>query len=182
MVSCVDSLPVCRHETSYQKNPHRLFMIPARTSLRSHAPAFMSPTCGISHSWSMLRMCQRTPRTSLRSHSPCHSHVFFFFLCFFFLFVCLKDIGKHFSRDRVITLLVILPLRGFSPPVPGSIFAVFFRVLLRVDFSSLFDLSTTFIVIYIIINTSLTSSYHQNLLSTHHEIVKTRQHAKNGQK
>jgi hypothetical protein len=50
MVSCVDSLPVCRHETSYQKNPHRLFMIPARTSLRSHAPAFMSPTCGISHS------------------------------------------------------------------------------------------------------------------------------------
>jgi hypothetical protein len=108
---------------------------------------------------------------------PC----FLFFLCFFF-FVCLKDIGKHFSRDRVITLLVILPLRGFSPPVPGSIFAVFFRVLLRVDFSSLFDLSTTFIVIYIIINTSLTSSYHQNLLSTHHEIVKTRQHAKNGQK
>jgi hypothetical protein len=41
---------------------------------------------------------------------------------------------------------------------------------------------TTFFAIDIIINTSLTSSHHQNLLSARHEIVKTRQYTKNGQK
>jgi hypothetical protein len=35
-----------------------------------------------------------------------------------------KDIASPPSRDRVITLLVTLPLRGFSPPVPGSILVV----------------------------------------------------------
>jgi hypothetical protein len=52
----------------------------------------------------------------------------------------------------------------------------------RVDFSSFLAPHTTFFVIDIIINTSLKSSHHQNLLSARHEIVKTRQHTKNGQK
>jgi hypothetical protein len=79
--------------------------------------------------------------------------------------------------------------RSLCPSAPrvlaaraGLQFLVFFKCLVEVNFSSFFDLSNNFFVINIIINTSLASSHHQNLLSTRHEIVKTRQHTKNGQK
>jgi hypothetical protein len=85
------------------------------------------------------------------------------------------------SRDRVINAPCAIPLRGFSPPVPGSIFGKFLGSCWRSIFRH-FCPSYNFFVIDIIINTSLTSSHHENLLSTHHEIVKTRQHTKNGQK
>jgi hypothetical protein len=60
-------------------------------------------------------------------------------------------------------------------------FVVFTGSFLRSLFGHFFALEQ-FFVIYGIINTSLTSSHHQNLLSTRHETVKTRQHTKNGQK
>jgi hypothetical protein len=148
-------------------------MIPARTSLRSHAPAFMSPTCGISHSVSMLRMCRRTPRTSLRSHSTCIPRSLRFFL---------EGHRRPSSRDRVINAPCVSSAPRFLAARAGLHFVRFYWVLLRVVFSSFFDLLNNFFVIYIITNTSLTPSHHQNFLSTRHEIVKTRQYTKNGQK
>jgi hypothetical protein len=57
------------------KKSSRTFVIPAHTSLRSHVPAFMSPTRGISQSCEYAAHDgRRTSRTSLRSHSTCHSH------------------------------------------------------------------------------------------------------------
>jgi hypothetical protein len=114
----------------------------------------------------------RNASHSLRSHSTCHS----------LIYVPLLTSASSASRDRVINAPCALPLRGFSPPVPGSIFASFFRSYWRSIFRHFFAPHTTFFVIDIIINTSLTSSHHQNLLSARHEIVKTRQHTKNGQK
>jgi hypothetical protein len=51
MVSCVDSL-ACVSSCNFvsKKKSSRTFVIPAHTSLRSHVPAFMSPTRGISQS------------------------------------------------------------------------------------------------------------------------------------
>jgi hypothetical protein len=46
MVLCVDSLGCAPSWNFVSKKSSRTFVIPARTSLRSHAPAFMSPTCG----------------------------------------------------------------------------------------------------------------------------------------
>jgi hypothetical protein len=123
----------------------------------------------------MLRMSRRTPRTSLRSHSTCHSQLNF---VFFFL---LRMSSKFCSRDRVINAPCVFRSAVSRRPCRAPFFIIF-RVLLRVDFLSFLSSRTTFFVIYIIINTSLTSSHHQNLLSPHHEIVKTRQHTKNGQK
>jgi hypothetical protein len=58
-----DSLACVPSWNFVSKKSSRTFVIPARASLRSHAPAFMSPKCGISTHVSMLRMCQGTPRT-----------------------------------------------------------------------------------------------------------------------
>jgi hypothetical protein len=100
----------------------------------------------------------------------------------FFFFFFFRVVVSSASRDRVINAPCALPLRGFSPPVPGSIFFAFLGSCWGVDFFVVFDLSNNFFVIYIIINTSLTSSDHQNLLSARHKIIKTRQHTKNVQK
>jgi hypothetical protein len=121
-----------------KKIPHGLFMIPARTSLRSHAPAFMSLTCGISHSCEYAAHVRRTPRTSLRSHSPCHSHAG---CCFFF--VLKKDIGKFCSRDRVINAPCDSSAPRFLAARAELHFQSFLRFLLRVIFRQFFSLSTT---------------------------------------
>jgi hypothetical protein len=86
------------------------------------------------------------------------------------------------SRDRVINAPCVSSAPRFLAARAGLHFVRFYWVLLRVVFSSFFDLLNNFFVIYIITNTSLTPSHHQNFLSTRHEIVKTRQYTKNGQK
>jgi hypothetical protein len=48
MVTCVDPLACVPSRNFVSKKSSRTFVIPARTSLCSHAPAFMSLTCGIS--------------------------------------------------------------------------------------------------------------------------------------
>jgi hypothetical protein len=50
MVSCVDSLACVSSWNFVSKKSSRTFVIPAHTSLRSHVPAFMSPTRGMSQS------------------------------------------------------------------------------------------------------------------------------------
>jgi hypothetical protein len=127
-----DSLACVPSWNFVSKKSSRTFVIPARTSLRSHAPAFMSPTCGSGTHVSMLRICRRTLRTSLRSHSACHS-----LLLIFFFFVKGHQASSA-SRDRVINA----PCDPSAPrPLAaraGLHFCHFFRPLLRVDFSSFF--------------------------------------------
>jgi hypothetical protein len=154
-------------------------VIPARTSLRSHAPAFMSPTCATSRSCEYAAHASKNASHIATLALDVPFPIFFFFYALF----CSKGCRtSSASRDRVINAPCTLPLRGSSPPVPGSIFGKFLGSCWRVDFSSFFCPHTTFFRIDAIINTSLTSSHHQNLLSARHEIVKTRQHTKNGQK
>jgi hypothetical protein len=122
----------------------------------------------------MLRISgRRTPRTSLRSHSTCHSRVDSFIL---------TTSGKfRLTRSRHKRSLWLFRSAVSRRPCRAPFWS-FFVGLVEVDFSSFFRLSNNFFVIYIIINTALTSSHHQNVLSARHEIVKTRQHTKNGQK
>jgi hypothetical protein len=160
------------------KKSSRTFVIPARTSLRSHAPAFMSPTCGISHS------CKYAAHVSKNvSHiATLALGVPFPVMFVFFFFLFGGPLARSSSRDRVINAPCDPSAPRFLAARVGLNFCGFYRVLLRVDFSHFFCPSNNFFVICIIIDTSLTSSHHQNLISTHHEIIKTRQHTKNGQK
>jgi hypothetical protein len=121
-------------------------------------------------------MCQRTPRTSLRLHSTCHSRVGWFF------FKKKRALASSTSRDRVINA----PCDPSAPRVLAARTGLHFYVFLGLVEGRFFVIfltsRITFFVIYIIINTSLTSYHHQKLLSTRHETVKTCQHTKNGQK
>jgi hypothetical protein len=72
------------------KKSSRTFVIPARTSLRSHAPAFMSPPRGISPHVSSCasveeRLAHRYARTRRATPLRC---------CLFFFFFFLSDIGQ----------------------------------------------------------------------------------------
>jgi hypothetical protein len=107
-------------------------VIPAHTSLRSRVPAFMSPTRGISQSCEYAAHVSKNAShiATLALDVPFPENWFRFFF-----FSCLKDIGQdHLTRSRYERSLCVCPLRGSSPPVPGSIFYRFCRVLLRVDF------------------------------------------------
>jgi hypothetical protein len=153
-------------------------VIPARTSLHSHAPAFMIPTCGLSHSCEYAahesKNASHIATLALAVPIPAVVIVFFFFFLKAIIKCCLTR-SRH-KRSLCPSAPRVLAARA------GLQFLVFFKCLVEVNFSSFFDLSNNFFVINIIINTSLASSHHQNLLSTRHEIVKTRQHTKNGQK
>jgi hypothetical protein len=138
-----------------KKKSSRTFVIPAHTSLRSPVPAFMSPTRGISQS------CEYAAHASKNASHIATLALDVPFPCSWFFFVsCLKDAGKPSSRDRVINAPCDPSAPRFLAARAGLHFVGFLRVLLRVDFSPFFGLSNNFFAIYIIIDTSLTSSHH----------------------
>jgi hypothetical protein len=174
MVSCVDSLACVpswnfiskKILTDFLWYPHALRF--ARTRLLSWVPRVDKSLMWVCCACVEERLAHRYART--RRAIPWVAGAFFLVSGKF----CLTR--SHHKRS-----FVSLPLRGFSPPVPGSILRFFLGFCWGSIFVN-FDLSSNFLASYIIINTPLTSSHRQNLLSTRHEIVKTRQHTKNGQK
>jgi hypothetical protein len=164
---------VCRHETSYQKKSSRTFY-----DTRTHFASLARACFHESHVW-ISHSCEYAAHVSKNA-----SHIATLAIAVPFpgLQVLFLVSGKFcLTRSHHKRSFVSLPLRGFSPPVPGSILRFFLGFCWGSIFVN-FDLSSNFLASYIIINTPLTSSHRQNLLSTRHEIVKTRQHTKNGQK
>jgi hypothetical protein len=119
----------------------------------SHAPAFMSLTCMCETCLTrgMLRMSLITPRTRCACTRRAYSNdvVFFFFVW--------RTLIRVHHTDRVINAPCVAPLRGFSPPVQGSIFWSFLGSSLVPFFCRFFR---HFFVLWHFCSSSISSSTH----------------------
>jgi hypothetical protein len=120
IVSCVDSLASVPPWNFVSKKKSSRTFYDTRTHFAELARAcfHVSHVLGKSLMWVCCacveeRLAHRYARTR-RAIPSC--------VCSFFLH---RISGKFCSRDRVINAPCALPLRGFSPPVPGSILAIF---------------------------------------------------------
>jgi hypothetical protein len=150
---------VCRHETSYQKKSSRTFY-----DTRTHFAALARACFHESHVW-ISHSCEyaaHVPKNASHIATLALDVPFPGFVLFFFFS---KDIGNDILTRSRHTLLETIPLRGFSPPVPGSIFfCVFLWVLLRVVFRHFFASPQLFFRHQRHHHTSFTPYHHQNFV------------------